>query len=95
MNSTKIDPTTTAATAALTLGGFDIATLSIMMISAQNSPPPSLIRTRLSPLSPVSTLLTSTLQPVLGPTQQAARVTVGGADVVLLGVNCGVISLVR
>lgn len=49
----------------------------------------------LNPLSPVFTLLTSTLAGVLVPILQAAGVSVGGAEVADLSTNCGSVSLVQ
>ena len=43
----------------------------------------------------VNTLLTSTLQPVLGPILNAAGVSVGGAVVTDLDYNCGAVSIVK
>ena len=48
----------------------------------------------LSPLSPVKTLLNSTLPPVLGPVLQAAGVQVGGAQVADTSARCDVVSIV-
>jgi len=56
---------------------------------------PTLSYSGLSILSPVYTLLTSTLSTVLGPILQAAGVTVGGAEVAYLSTNCGAVSLVQ
>jgi hypothetical protein len=54
---------------------------------------PTLSYSGLSALSPVYTLLTSTLPGVLGPTLQAAGVNVGGAEVADLGSDCDAIEL--
>jgi len=56
---------------------------------------PTLSYSGLSPLSPVFTLLTSTLAGVLGPVLQAAGVTVGGAEVADLSTTCDAVSLVQ
>ena len=45
--------------------------------------------------SPLYTLLTSTLQGVLGPILQVAGASVGGVQVADLGTNCGAVSLVQ
>ncbi len=49
----------------------------------------------LSSLSPVYTLLSSVLPPVLGPVLQTAGASVGGAQVADLSARCDVVSVVQ
>ena len=56
---------------------------------------PTLSYAGLSSLSPVYTLLTSTLPGVYGPVLQAAGVTVGGGEVADLSTNCNAVSIVQ
>ena len=56
---------------------------------------PTLNYSGLSPVSPVFTLLTSTLSGVLGPVLQASGVTVGGAEVADLSTTCDAVSLAQ
>ena len=125
MSSTKFAVTTTTATAAVTLAGVGIASLSIsgyggpqigfaaanvppsastvsagtnpITVSSNSTPPyyPSLNYSGLSPLSPVFTLLTSTLSGVLPQVLQASGVSVGGAQTADLSTTCGAVSLVQ
>ena len=123
MSSAKIAVTTTTNTAAVTLAGVSLGTLSIsgygptpqISFSPTNVPPTaSTASANSNPIavgsttptlsyspysvpnpSPLNTLLTSTLPPVLGPILQASGVTVGGADVAYLSTNCDSVSLVQ
>jgi uncharacterized membrane protein len=115
-----ITASTTSATAALTLGGSSIGTLTMSGAAstslpfganavpptastfAANSNPtsigtttPSLSYSGLTATGFANTLLTSTLQPVLGPILQAAGVSVGGAVVADLNYNCGAVSIIK
>lgn len=56
---------------------------------------PTLSVPGLSTLSPVYTLITSQLQPVLGPVLQAAGASVGGAQVAATSATCDVVSIVQ
>ena len=66
-------------------------------VSSNTTPPyyPSLNYSGLSPLSPVFTLLTSTLSGVLPEVLQASGVSVGGAQTADLSTTCGAVSLVQ
>jgi len=115
-----VTASSTTATAALTLGGSSIGTMTIsgaastsLPFGASAVPPtastfaantnptsigstaPTLSYSGLTATGFANTLLTSTLQPVLGPILQAAGVSVGGAVVADLNYNCGAVSIVK
>jgi uncharacterized membrane protein len=119
--SAKLAASTSTATAAVTLGGSSIGSLTIsggsnpsMVFGTVDVPPSASTASSSPPTNPVSfgttepslgysgtasgladTLLTSTLQPVLGPILQAAGVSVGDASVADLDDNCGAVSIVK
>jgi hypothetical protein len=120
--SAVVTASTTTATAALSLAGSSIGTLTISGVgttslqfnstdvpptasTAASTPPtnpiqlgttaPTLTWTGLSTLSPVYTLLTSTLPGVLAPILQAAGLSVGGTNVADVNYSCGAVSIVK
>jgi uncharacterized membrane protein len=118
--SVAISASGTTASAAVTLGGASLGTLTITgapstplafgnLVLPPNGPNASTFQANTNPISSATTmptfsgtatgfaatLLTSTLQPVLGPILQAAGVSVGGVTVADLSYNCGAVSLVK